>query len=152
MRITILIISVLLIFSGCGLLKKSTESSEKEFISRIHTQVLDSVPVYLPGGFQIIEIPIDCPDQDLLIDSTDQGAVNIEIRDKKMKARISTPSDTVYRYIPRVKDENIKIKEVEKKVPVRYTSKFARFSIWWFFITAILIIAFIYFKYLRKWL
>ena len=109
----------------------------------IYVETLKEVPVYIPGDSIEIEIPIDCPDQDLAVIETGRLKQVISILNKKLNSVTTIKPDTVIVTVTEIKEKIV----IEKKpVEVKYVPKFTKFTSIVGIILIILIIAYIALK------
>jgi hypothetical protein len=127
MRTTILLI-VLVGLASCTTAKRCAQKfptvAQRD---SIYIETLQKIPIYLPGDTILIDIPIDCPDQEVGTIETDRLKQVITILNKRLQSLTTIKADTVIRYV--TKTETI-VKEVTKPVEVRYVPRFVKFLSW----------------------
>ena len=96
-------------------------------VDSVYIETLQKIPIYLPGDTVLIDIPIDCPDQDVGVIETDRLKQVITILNKRLHSLTTIKADTVIRYV--TKTETI-VKEVTKPVQVRYVPRWIKILAW----------------------
>jgi hypothetical protein len=92
-------------------------------VDSVYIEKLKEVPIYLPGDSFHIEVPIDCPDQDIAIIETDRLKQQISILNKKLTSKTTIKPDTVIIYVPEIHEKIV----IEKKpVEIKYVPKLTR--------------------------
>lgn len=107
-----LLIIAAILLASCSPQKRITRLTQKhpelipvkEIIKRDTSYIekiqLKEVPVILPGEDYIIEVPIDCPDQEIMDNKAGGVSTVAEIRDGKIKIVTVIKTDTVYVKVP----------------------------------------------------
>ncbi len=150
MRNFIIILAVL--FAGCNPCKRLAQKCPPEIHHDsvyIETVKMDTITLVSPADTLWFQIPVEFDLNDLLLSVEDKPgpSVEIKIKDGIMEVTAICPEDSLKTVIAQ---KNIELsnrttitKEVE--VPVRYTGKFAKFAIIFFFCCVfIAIVAIVY--------
>lgn len=146
MKHLILILTVL-IFGSCATQKRCTDKfpcTQESKRDSIYIEKIVKVPVPVKGDSILIEVPIDCPDQEVIISETGKLKQIISILNGKLKSQTNIKADTVY--IP-VKEITTVVKEVKVPTPVKFIPKF--YKILLFFNIALVVLIGLY-LYLRR--
>ena len=86
----------------------------------IYVETIKEVPVLIPGDTVKVEIPINCPDQDLVNIETSRLIQQIKILNGKLISNTLIKPDTVFVHS---KETKTVIKEVKVPEPVKYIPK-----------------------------
>jgi len=123
----ILTLFVLTILSSCTTQKKcSRKFPNVARVDSIYIEKLKVIPVEVPGDSIIIEVPIDCPDQDVTVE-TAKLKQTISILNKKLSSKTTIKPDTVKIYVPEIREKivQVKVPEIIKEIP-----RFWKFTGW----------------------
>jgi len=105
---------------------------------------LKEVPIYLKGDTVKIDVPVNCPDQDIVSIENGKLKQQIQILNGKLVSNTQIKPDTIK--IP-VVETNTVVKEVKVPEPVKVVPKFYKYCTFGFI--GIILIAGIYF--FLKW-
>jgi hypothetical protein len=90
-------------------------------------ETVKKVPVYIKGDSILIEVPIDCPDQEVIISETGKLRQIISILNGKLSAKTNVKPDTIY--VDRIETKLV-IKRIEVPTPVKFTPKWIIVLAW----------------------
>ena len=93
----------------------------------VYIETNHEVPVYLPGDTITIDIPVDCPDQELTQVEFSKLRQQLLILHGRLVSKITIKPDTVR---VTVKETETRIKEVKVPQPVKYTPKIYKYALW----------------------
>jgi len=110
----------------------------------IYVEKLKEVPIYLKGDTVKIDVPVNCPDQDIVSIENGKLKQQIQILNGKLVSNTQIKPDTIK--IP-VVETNTVVKEVKVPEPVKVVPKFYKYCTFGFI--GIILIAGIYF--FLKW-
>lgn len=122
------VLFVLTILSSCTTQKRCAKRfPQVASIDSIYIEKVKEIPVYIPGDSIEIEIPIDCPDQDLAVVETGRLKQIISILNKKLTSTTTIKPDTVIVTVTEIKEKIV----IEKKpVEIRYVPRWVKFLSW----------------------
>lgn len=122
----ILVLAVLL--QSCVTQKKCMQKfPPAESRDSIYIETIKEVPVLLPGDTINIEVPIACPDQDLIKVENSKLKQEISIIKGKLISNTTIKEDTVF---VKVTETVEKIREVKVPEPVKYIPEIYRNALW----------------------
>ncbi len=116
----------------------------------IYIENIKEIPVYLPGDTINIDVPINCPDQDVAIFENTQLRQQIRILNRRLVSNTQIKPDTVKVYVTETKTvvNTVKVPEPVKYIPRIYKQSL---SICVFiFICAFLFIGWKAYKFFKK--
>lgn len=113
----------------------------------IRIETIKEVSIPIPGDSIYIDVPIDCPDQDVVTAETKRLKQTIRILNGKLQSITNIPSDTIF--VP-VKEVETVVKEVTVPKPVKYVPKFWKITGWSGIGFFILLIGYIAMKFRKK--
>ena len=143
----LLIISAIILLGSCATQKRCTEKFTPQVTQdSVYIEKQVKVPVYIQGDSILIEVPINCPDQDLIISETGKLKQIISILNGKLSSKTNIKPDTLFIFKT---DTITKIKEIKVPQPVKFVPSFWKITGWIGIITVLLTLLFIGFK-LRK--
>lgn len=148
MKTLICLLLTSLILSSCVTQKRcNNRFPQVASIDSIYIETLKEVEIPLPGDTIEIEIPIDCPDQDVGIVEIGKLKSEISILNKKLTSKTTIKPDTVKIYVPEIHEKIV----IEKKpVEVRYIPKFNKVMTWVGILFTLALLAYIGFKIRSK--
>ena len=119
---------VLTLFGSCTTAKRCAKKfPQVAQVDSIYVETLKEVEIPLPGDTIEIEIPIDCPDQDVGTVEIGKLKSEISILNKKLTSKTTIKPDTVLVYVPEIREKII----IEKQpVQVRYIPRFNKIMTW----------------------
>ena len=149
--ITIIFISIGIIScQPCKRLSRKCPPVIRDSVSYVETVKFDTITLVSPADTLIIRIPVEPDINDLIVDVADKPgpSVLVKIESGVMEIIAICPEDSLKTIIAGLETElnNQTTITVEKEVPVKYTSKFARIAIIWLFVSALLLVLVIYLK------
>lgn len=149
MKLQILILSLFLaLLSGCVTQRKCNlkfpPSVQRD---SIYVETVKEIPVLIPGDTINLEIPINCPDQDIVFVENFKLRQQIRILNGKLVSNTLIKPDTVFVH---TKETITKTKEVKVLQPVKFIPKFFKFCTWGFVFIILLIIGYFVIKYRLK--
>jgi len=112
----------------------------------VYIETVKEVPVPVPGDSIIVEVLVNCPDQDLVDIETSKLIQQIKILNGKLISNTQIKPDTIKVF---VKDTKIVIKEVKVPQPVKYVPKIVKIFAWIGGIGIVLVIGYIVLKFVR---
>lgn len=148
---TILIVLVILIaFTGCVTQRKCnlrfpTENTKDS----IYIETIKEIPVILPADTINVEVPVNCPDQDLVNVETSKLKQEIKILNGKLVSKTQIKQDTVFIH---TKETKTITKEVKEPQPVKYIPKVIKILAWTGGTGLTLLLVIIILKYGRKFI
>lgn len=137
-----IVLYLLLLSTSCISQKRCNEkyppttSTETNYI-----ETVKEVPVYLEGDSILIDVPVDCPDQELAEVETGKLKQTISILKGRLLSRTDVKPDTVYIDVVEVKET---IREVKVPQPVKFTPKWIKILAWFGFGSGLLFIFILY--------
>jgi len=115
-------IFVLLLLSSCVTQKKCYRKfPQVASHDSVYIEKLKEVPIYVPGDTVNVEVPADCPDQELVTIENEKLKYELYIEKGKIKTKTVFKSDTIKVYVPEIHE---KIKEVKIPEKIKYVPKF----------------------------
>lgn len=148
MKTIIWTLFVLTILSSCTTAKRCNKlHPQAASIDSIYIERIKEVKIPLPGDTIEIEIPIDCPDQEVGTVEIGRLKSQISILNKKLTSKTTIKPDTVKIYVPEIREKVIitKIPERIKYVP-KFTSLMSKLGI----MLTLLLLAYLGFKIRNK--
>lgn len=116
-----------LLLSSCITQKKCLERfPPQSSIDSIYIEKLKEVPVYMPGDTVNIEVPINCPDQDVVFMENSKLRTEIRILNGKLRSQLTIKPDTIRISVPEIHE---KIVEVKVPEPVKYIPDIYRYAL-----------------------
>jgi len=113
----------------------------------IYIENVKEVPVYLPGDSIKVNIPINCPDQELVNMETGKLKQQISILKGRLISNTIIKPDTVFVH---TKETVTKTKEVKVPEKIKFVPKFFKFCTWGFIFIILAVIAYFVIKYKLK--
>ena len=160
MKKLFLYLAVLMLVTSCSPIKRITRLTEKhpelipvkERVIRdsvyIEKEKIREVKVPVKGDTTFIDVPIDCPDQDITLFENSKLKQTIKILNGRLTSITEQKKDTVY---VQVKDTE-KVTNVNKDekliVPLKFIPKFYKITFWGFWALLILFLLYLYRKFL----
>lgn len=124
MKTKICLILTCLILTNCATQKLCNQKfPQVARIDSIYIETLKEVEIPLPGDTIEIEIPIDCPDQEVGTVEIGRLKSEISILNKKLTSKTTLKPDTVKIYVPEIHE---KMKEVFIPEKIKYVPKFTK--------------------------
>jgi len=112
----------------------------------VYIETIKEVPVIIPGDTVNVEIPINCPDQDLVDIETAKLKQTIKILNGKLVSNTNIKPDTVFVH---TKETKTVTKEVKVSVPEKYVPKIVKVFAWVGGICLVLLIAWFILKFVK---
>ena len=119
-KLILFLILFLAVLSSC--VTQRPASIERD---TLYVETLREIPILIPGDSVLVEVPIDCPDQNLAVFENARLRQLIRIKDRKLQSFTNIKPDTV---IVTVTDTKTVIKEVIVTKPVEFIPK--RFKVY----------------------
>jgi hypothetical protein len=117
----IVLILILSLFTGCATQKRcNLRFPTQNTRDSVYIETVKEIPVILPGDTVNIEVPINCPDVDLVNIETSKLIQQIKILKGKLISNTTIKPDTVY--VPVIETKTV-IKEVKVPEPVKFIPK-----------------------------
>ena len=113
----------------------------------LYIETVKEIPIYLPGDSILVNVPVDCPDQDLVNVETGKLKQQISILKGQLISNTNIKPDTVFVPVTEIKTV---IKEVKVPEEVRFVPKFFKFYTWGFVFIIFAIIIYLVIKYKIK--
>jgi hypothetical protein len=110
----------------------------------IYIEKLKEVPVYIKGDTVKIDVPINCPDQDIVLIENSKLKQDIKILNGKLVSNTIVKPDTVFVH---TKETITKTKEVKVPEPVKFIPKIVKIFAWIGGIGILLFIIWLVLKY-----
>ena len=110
----------------------------------IYIEKLTKVPVYIQGDSILIEVPINCPDQSVIISETGKLKQIISILNGKLSSKTNIKAETVFVFKT---DTITKTVEVKVPQPVKFIPKIWQVFGWVGIISILLTLAFLFIKF-----
>ena len=124
----ILFIALAVMFTGCITQKRCLSRYPPQITSdSIYIEKLKEVPIYVPGDTVNLEVPIKCPDQDIVSMENSKLRQVIKILNGKLFSSTEIKPDTVKILVPEI---HTSVTEVKIPAPVRYTPKIYLIAFW----------------------
>ena len=118
---------VLTLFGSCTAKWCAKKFPQVAQVDSIYVETLKEVEIPLPGDTIEIEIPIDCPDQEVGTMEIGRLKTQISILNKKLTSKTTIKPDTVKIYVPEIHE---KVTIEKKPIEVRYIPKFNKVMTW----------------------
>jgi hypothetical protein len=143
-KIVLIALSIFLILSSCATQKRCTAKFPMQNSrDSVYIETVEKVPVYIPGDSILVNVPVNCPDQEIATIENATLKQTIKILKGRLISETQIKPDTVMIF----KTNTITItKEVKTPPPVRYVPKFYKFCLGWGIMTWVLIVAYLGFK------
>lgn len=133
---------LLILFVSCSPQKRIQRLTEKhpELIpvkekviqkdSTVYKETVREVPVFIEGDTTYIDVPIDCPDQDVADFETSRLRQQIKILNNRLQTVTTYKADTVF--IPVKDTESVNRSDTSTKTiqPVKYIPKLYKIALW----------------------
>ena len=113
----------------------------------LYIETVKEIPIYLPGDSILVNVPVDCPDQNLVNVETGKLKQQISILKGRLISNTNIKPDTVFVPVTEIKTV---IKEVKVPEEVRFVPKFFKFCTWGFVFIIFAIIIYLVIKYKIK--
>jgi hypothetical protein len=113
----------------------------------VYVEKMKEVPVYIPGDTVNVEVPVNCPDQDIFSVENSKLKQDIKILNGKLISIIRIKPDTI---LVHTKETVTKTKEVKVLQPVKFIPKFFKFCTWGFIFIVLSVIVYFVLKYKLK--
>ena len=127
-NIIILSIIALSILASCTTSKRCAKKFPSVArVDSVYIETLKEVKITIPGDSILIEVPIDCHDQELVVYESGKLKQHIRILNGKLQSMTNLKPDTV---IVTVKEKETKIVNVRIPVEVRYVPKWRIIMSW----------------------
>lgn len=122
MRTKICLVLTCLILSNCATQKRCYRKfPQVASHDSVYIEKLKEVPIYVPGDTVNVEVPADCPDQELVTIENEKLKYELVIEKGKVKTKTVFKSDTIMVFVPEAHERIV----IEKKpVEVKYVPKF----------------------------
>lgn len=157
MKKLILYLSVLILVTSCSPIKRIARISArhpelmpKEKVIRDSTYIykdkIREVPVLIKGDTTYIDVPIDCPDQDVSIIENSKLKQQIKILNGRLTSVITNKQDTVYIPVKDTETTIISDKDKETIKPEKFIPKLYKTTFWGFWLYTLLFLLFLYIK------
>lgn len=112
----------------------------------VYIETVKEIPVPIPGDSIIVEVPVNCPDQDLVDIETSKLIQQIKILNGKLISRTEIKPDTIKVTVTEIKTI---VKEVIVPQPVKYVPKIVKVFAWLGGISIVLVIGWIILKFVK---
>ena len=113
----LILIAFLAVLSGCATQKRCSYKFPTENTrDSVYIESVKEIPIYLPGDSILVDVPINCPDQDIVNVETSKLKQIIKILNGKLISNTNLKPDTVY--VPVIETKTV-IKEVKVPEPDR---------------------------------
>ena len=121
----ILLLLILIASAGCVTQKRCLSRFPPD-VSKdsIYIETIKETPVYLPGDTLKVDVPIDCPDQDIVSVENSKLKQLIRILNGRLVSNTEIKGDTVYIH---TKETKTITKEVKVPQPIKVIPKFYSF-------------------------
>lgn len=117
-----------LIMSSCVTQKKCLQKyPPSSSVDSVYIEKVKEVPIFIPGDTVNVEVPINCPDQDIVLIENNKLKQEISIIKGKLISNTTVKPDTIV--VPMIQTIE-KIKEVKVPEPVKYIPKIYKDSLW----------------------
>jgi hypothetical protein len=128
MKTKICLILTCLILSSCATQKRCYRKfPQVASHDSVYIEKLKEVPIYVPGDTVNVEVPADCPDQELVTIENEKLKYELVIEKGKVKTKYVIKPDTVKVYVPEIHEKIV----IEKKpVEIRYIPPFIKTLAW----------------------
>ena len=157
MKKLLLYLSVLMLITSCSPIKrinklaaKHPELMPKEKIIRDSTYIykdkIREVPVLVKGDTTYIDVPIDCPDQDVALIENGKLKQQIKILNGRLTSVITNKPDTVIIHVKDTETTIISDKDKETVKPEKFIPKFYKITFWGFWGFVLLLLLYLYRK------
>lgn len=93
----------------------------------IYIETIKKVPVYLKGDSIFVDVPINCPDQELIKFENAKLKQEISIIKGKLISNTTIKPDTVFVPVTEIKTV---VKEVKVPTPVKFIPKIYKVALW----------------------
>lgn len=135
----IILLLTILIFSGCATSRRCALKFPCPVASKdsVYIEKIKKIPIQMPGDTVNIEVPINCPDQDILSSENSKLKQQLSIVKGKIQVRTIIKPDTIL--VP-VTNYITKTKEVRVTAPVKFIPKFWKIVGWTGIIFVILLV------------
>jgi hypothetical protein len=147
MRISILFLALLSLFTGCVTAKRCN-SRFPAVASRdsIYIEKIKEIPVYVPGDTIKVSALVNCPDQELIKFENSKLKQEIKILNGRVVSNTIIKPDTVIVYVPQIES---RVDVVKVPEPVKFVPKITKFFAWSggvFYLLLVLFVAYKIFK------
>ena len=136
----------LFLLTSCSQRWCSTRYPPQTSKDSIYIETIKEIPVILPGDTVNIEVPVNCPDQDLVNIETSKLKQEIKILNGKLISNTKIKPDTVFVH---TKETKTVTKEVKVSVPEKYVPKIVRVFAWTGGAFIVLLIAWLVLKFVK---
>ena len=145
MKIQILILTLfLVVLSSCVTQKRcNIKYPPSTLRDSIRIESIKEIPIYLPGDSIKVNIPVNCPDQNVATIETDRLKQEIKILNGRLVSNTHIKKDTVF--VP-VKEVETRVNTVIVTKPVEFIPKNIKKLAWTGAISLFLIVAFLVWK------
>jgi len=120
MRNITLLIILTLFLTACSQRWCNTRYPAETSKDSVYIETIKEVPVVIPGDTVNVEVPVNCPDQDLVNVETAKLKQTIKILNGKLVSNTNIKPDTVFVH---TKETKTVTKEVKVSVPEKYVPK-----------------------------
>ena len=147
MKQLIIVTAITVMVSSCATQKQCLRKyPPKTSIDSVYIEKVQEVKVPVKGDSILVEVPINCPDQDVTISENGKLKQTIKILNGKLISQTNIKPDTIR--IP-VIHTKLEIKRIEVPKPERYIPKFYKVMTWVgiFFVLGFLIYLYLKIKY-----
>lgn len=143
-RLIVLSVIILLAAAGCVTQRKCNAkfppSRERD---SVYIEKLREIPVILPGDTITIDVPVNCPDQDLVQSEFSNLRQQLVILHGRLIARTTIKPDTIKVKVPEIREV---VKEVTIPQPVKYIPEFYKRTLLYAIFMTIILGLITYFK------
>jgi hypothetical protein len=147
MRNIALILILSLFLGSCATQRRCTiKFPLQSSTDSVYIETIKEVPVIIPGDTVNVEVPINCPDQDLVDIETAKLKQTIKILNGKLVSSTNIKPDTVFVH---TKETKTVTKEVKVSVPEKYVPKIVKVFAWVGGICLVLLIAWFVLKVVK---
>ena len=159
MKKLFLYLAVLMLVTSCSPIKRITRLTEKhpelipvkeKFIRDsvyIEKEKIREVKVPVKGDTTYIDVPIDCPDQDITLFENSKLKQTIKILNGRLTSITEQKKDTVYVHVKDTEKVTSMNKDEKLIVPTKFIPKFYKYTFWGFWGLLVIIILSLYFRF-----
>jgi len=148
MKTKILLLAIISVFTvSCSQRWCNAKYPQIASQDSLYIETIKEVPVYLPGDSILVDVPVDCPDQDLVNIETGKLKQQIRILNGRLIASTNIKPDTVYIHSKETITKTNVVKVPEK---IKFIPKFFKFCTWGFVFIVLSVIVYFVIKYRLK--
>jgi len=143
MRIVLILILTAFLASCATAKRCSIKFPVQSSKDSIYIEKVKEVPYYLPGDTINVEVPINCPDQDLVYVENSKLRQDIRILKGRLVSNTTIKPDTIK--VPVIEIKTV-VKEVKVPEPVKFIPNIYKLSLWLWIGVLVAILGYIAFK------